>query len=564
MIDAAGVRVYGSAARRYAALVRDVPLLIVSDDTLRARDELLAVRRKGADAAVMLLLEHLRADISRRAALDVYRQVDTYDVRRPHIEAIEAGNLDIHGLTILQRCTYDETLLAHLRQLVGLAGTLVVRSFEELRRIRTHVGTVRCDVVRWVPQRQLPQITPVKRKTIVLWSPDDPGELAALAAFALDQTHRDVVIVAASAPSFPTSFRYVRANDPAVASVLADAACVVDLDTTDPSWACALARAGLPVAAASTSGAFEVLENIAVYEPWSFRSIAGAVAEALGRGPARAREPLPDAGDIRRSLEASQPTPPPRKPLVTLIVPTYNRRARVESQVRRLCMQHYPNLEILVVNDGGEDVSHVAAYDPRVRVVNAERNGGPAAAENLGLREATGEYVEFVADDDVIYPDHVLRCVSALETSGAVVANSNVLLCLDPNGTENAVFNMERFSKTVDLSEAYAYHHVARFLMRRVELIELGGLAEDLFASDVEVVIRIAERYDFVHVPSFTAESWMRAGEQQFSTRPGLDHATELEKMFERHPASGRPYVAALRKLMLEQLRTKSGRIAGY
>jgi len=532
------------------------------DEVIAARDALLEVRRRGADAAVMLLFEDVRADMSRRAAFDISRQIESYDMRRLYMEGIEKGTLDVVGQTLLERCVYDPTRLGQLRHLLTLASTVVVRSFEELRRIRKHVGPVRCNVTRWFPRRDLPTLEHSKREKIVLWSADDPGDLTAIGAFALEQGHREVVIVAPSAPNFPTPFRYVPADDPDVANVLATAACIVDLSVTDPSWACAFAKRGFPVVAASTAGASEVLEGLPEYDPWSFRSIAASVAQAVCGKPAHPLE-IPDRpSDIVSSLERMQVDPPARAPLVSIIIPTYNRRVLVEQAVRRLGDQYYARLEILVVNDGGEDVSHLALLDPRVRVVNAEVNGGPAAAVNLGLREAKGEYVEWVADDDVIYPDHVLRCVAALETSGAVVAHSNAALCLAKAKNESVIYDLNRFSGTVDLSEAYAYHHVARFMIRRAELLEIGALAEDLFVCDLEVLIRIAERFDFVHVPMVTAESWLRFGEQQFSTRPGLDHAVELQKMFERHPATGRVYVEALRKRTLENLRSGNRNVA--
>ncbi|MGH7716515.1 MAG: glycosyltransferase family 2 protein, partial [Vulcanimicrobiaceae bacterium] len=267
------------------------------------------------------------------------------------------------------------------------------------------------------------------------------------------------------------------------------------------------------------------------------------------------------------ALEASQVVPPAQEPLVSIVIPTYNRRARVESAVQRLCVQQYPDIEIVVVNDGGENVDHLVDFDPRVRVIDAKANAGPAAAVNIGLREANGKYVEWVADDDLLYPDHVLRCVAALERTGAVVAHSNALLCaslVNEDGIDTAIYDTDRFSETADLCETYAYHRVARFLVRRTEIVELGGLAEDLFACDLEILIRLAERFDFVHVPVFTSETWLRMGEVQFSTRKDLDHATELEKMFERHPASGRPYVAALRKKTLANVRGKAGSVRGY
>jgi len=567
VIASGGVRAYGARAREYAAHVRDVPLFIVSDDALGARDELLEVRRKGADAAVMLLLDEPRADLSRKAAADVYRQLPDYDLRRAYLESIQNGSIDVAGATLLERCTFDPVQMAQMQQLLWLAGTVVVRSFEDLRRVRANVGSIRCNIVRWFPEREIPRVESSRaRTTIVLWCPEDEGDLAAIGAFAFEQHHWEVVIVARSAPSFPTSFRFVQASGPDVAEVLASAACIVDLGIGDPSWSCAFGRLGLPIAAASTSGALEMLDGVSIFEPWSFRSVAEAVAEALGRGPARLRE-APTTFDIVRGLETFQVEPPMREPLVSIVIPTYNRRARVERAVRRLCSQQYSNIEIIVSNDGGENVDHLAAYDSRVRVIDGKVNRGPASAINAGLREAKGEYVEWVADDDVLFPDHILRCVEAVERTGARAVHTDTLLCsamVNEDGVETVVYNMDRFNRTVDPTEAYAYHQIARFLIRREDLLALGLLAEDLFACDIEILIRIAKRFDFVHVPAFTSETWLRLGEEQFSTQKDRDHAVEMETLFARHPAPGRPYVAALRKRTLENLRAGAGKVTGF
>jgi hypothetical protein len=74
-------------------------------------------------------------------------------------------------------------------------------------------------------------------------------------------------------------------------------------------------------------------------------------------------------------------------------------------------------------------------------------------------------------------------------------------------------------------------------------------------------LIRLAERFDFIHVPSLTAESWLRTGEKQLSTSSAVDHAAELRKMFDLHPAEGRPYIAALREKVIQNLRSGSERI---
>ena len=94
---------------------------------------------------------------------------------------------------------------------------------------------------------------------------------------------------------------------------------------------------------------------------------------------------------------------------ISVIVPVYNIKEYLERCVRSICAQTYRNLEILLVDDGSTDGSgelceHLAKEDDRIRVFHKE-NGGSSSARNLGIREATGEYLGFIDSDDYIEPD---------------------------------------------------------------------------------------------------------------------------------------------------------------
>ena len=70
-------------------------------------------------------------------------------------------------------------------------------------------------------------------------------------------------------------------------------------------------------------------------------------------------------------------------PLVTLIIATFNRRSFLPEALRSAVEQSYRNLQIILVNDGGEDVSDIveAINDPRIILINRKENRGYAASE---------------------------------------------------------------------------------------------------------------------------------------------------------------------------------------
>lgn len=92
---------------------------------------------------------------------------------------------------------------------------------------------------------------------------------------------------------------------------------------------------------------------------------------------------------------------------VTVIVPVYNTEKYLDRCMLSLVNQTLNDIEILVINDGSTDRSdeilrkYSESYPERVRVI-AKENGGQAAARNLGIREAQGEYIGFADSDDYV------------------------------------------------------------------------------------------------------------------------------------------------------------------
>ena len=121
----------------------------------------------------------------------------------------------------------------------------------------------------------------------------------------------------------------------------------------------------------------------------------------------------------------------PEQPLVSIIVPIYNAQDHIARCVESIRRQTYRNLEILLLNDGSQDVSlevckMYANVDPRIVLID-KANSGVAATRNMGLREAGGKYLQFVDADDTIQPYATELLVQRAEESGAdlVIAHYN-------------------------------------------------------------------------------------------------------------------------------------------
>jgi glycosyltransferase involved in cell wall biosynthesis len=103
-------------------------------------------------------------------------------------------------------------------------------------------------------------------------------------------------------------------------------------------------------------------------------------------------------------------------PRVSVIIPTYNCAAFLDRGLASVMQQTYRDYEIIVADDGSTDdtAGVVAKYAPKVRRLWQE-NRGVAAARNLALSAATGEFIAYIDADDKWYPTKLARQVSFLD-----------------------------------------------------------------------------------------------------------------------------------------------------
>ncbi len=125
------------------------------------------------------------------------------------------------------------------------------------------------------------------------------------------------------------------------------------------------------------------------------------------------------------------PNPSSQQPLVSVIVPIYNAKDHIARCVESIRRQTYRNLQILLLNDGSQDVSlevcrMFAQVDGRITLIDKE-NSGVSATRNLGMRAARGAYLRFVDADDTLQPYATELLVQRARDSGAdmVIAHYN-------------------------------------------------------------------------------------------------------------------------------------------
>ena len=106
------------------------------------------------------------------------------------------------------------------------------------------------------------------------------------------------------------------------------------------------------------------------------------------------------------------------QPMVSVILPTYNRASLIARSLESVLNQSFADFEVLVVDDGSTDetASVVAEFcDPRVNYIRLPNNAGAAAARNVGIRISKGRFLAFQDSDDEWFPENLAKHMSVFE-----------------------------------------------------------------------------------------------------------------------------------------------------
>jgi glycosyltransferase involved in cell wall biosynthesis len=208
--------------------------------------------------------------------------------------------------------------------------------------------------------------------------------------------------------------------------------------------------------------------------------------------------------------------------VVSIIVRTKDRPKLLIRALQSIANQTYKYIEVVLVNDGGCDLDIKELQDILggilLNYIRLKKNTGRAHAGNTGIKNAQGEYVGFLDDDDELYPDHVETLVSVLKLTEFQIAYADVEMIINRvSPDEKEVVTMERvtFSRDCSYPEIIMSNYIPfNSLLFRKGIFEITGVLDEDFElyEDWELLIRIAEKYQLFHVRKITAiyNQWSR------------------------------------------------------
>ena len=198
------------------------------------------------------------------------------------------------------------------------------------------------------------------------------------------------------------------------------------------------------------------------------------------------------------------------EPLISVVIPAYNRAVKIVDALESVQRQSYVNWEAIVVDDGSTDgtpevVERIAREDARIRLIRHETNRGAQAARNTGIRAAGGPWIAFLDSDDQFLPDSLEMRLQAARRQNVLVVYSDGYI-LEP-GQPRRLMKVRPLSGNV-------YRELLRYpgpmfqglLVAKEALEGIGGLDEEIQRfQEWETSIRLARAYEFAFVsrPTF-------------------------------------------------------------
>ena len=193
-------------------------------------------------------------------------------------------------------------------------------------------------------------------------------------------------------------------------------------------------------------------------------------------------------------------------PLVSIVIPTYNRAGLLGECIDSALAQSYANCEVVVVDDGSTDRTPelCSAYGTRIRYFR-KQNGGAASALNHGIRLMNGVWFKWLSSDDVLEPGAIGALLKAAESAKAGVSYGD-FVTIDRSGRQFGRHASRGFRSQDDFVVELWYHFVgsagAALISRRC--FELVGLFDESirYGEDYDWWLRAAliHRVSFVHV----------------------------------------------------------------
>ena len=223
-------------------------------------------------------------------------------------------------------------------------------------------------------------------------------------------------------------------------------------------------------------------------------------------------EPASSVSQTPSSLENL--LPPPRQervlmPLVSVIIPTYNRASLLEEAVRSVWAQTYRDREVIIADDGSTDGTDLVLRKlereslsspecPPLRLLRQEHRGMPGQVRNFAARAASGRYLAFLDSDDLWQPEKLARQLPLFEEQpGIRLIHTRELWLRGGRVVSQGGQNHRRLGDVFEAALEKCILGPSTVVLERSLFDEVGGFREDMeIAEDYELWLRITALHE--------------------------------------------------------------------
>ena len=223
--------------------------------------------------------------------------------------------------------------------------------------------------------------------------------------------------------------------------------------------------------------------------------------------------------------------------LVSVVVATYKREAELKNALESLAKQTYPNMEIVLVDDNGNDewnskvsetVEVLRNRYPKIKlecIVNSS-NQGSSKTRNIGIHSANGDYITFLDDDDIYLPDKIRKQVEFMETNQCDYSITDLILYNEDDKKINRRIRSYIKETTVESLRLYhlKYHMTGTdtIMFKKEYLIQIGGFASIDVGDEFYLMQRaIEEGGKFGYLPGCDIKAYVHTGDGGLSSGDG-------------------------------------------
>jgi GT2 family glycosyltransferase len=232
-----------------------------------------------------------------------------------------------------------------------------------------------------------------------------------------------------------------------------------------------------------------------------------------------------------------------KKKDISVIVRTKDRPFLLQRALTSLANQTFKDFEIVLVNDGGGDVSSLLeAFESQVSIqyVNHSVSKGRTAAVNAGIQNSSGMWLSYLDDDDIVYPWHLESLFQATQMSGEkfVYGNYNRALFLkaESSSPDKLIGTSPwEYSRNELLIQNHIPIHT---WLHHKECVDKVGLWNEELdrLEDYEFLLRLSSHYSFYHLSKVTCEYryYLDSANSIYTDR--FKTVDALENIYQRHP----------------------------